>query len=233
MSGNSGLEAWFRTLRRPGFPDEFEAKELLRSYGAAVPEGIRLEPGEDPAPAASLSPPYAVKVCSPDVLHKTERGGVKTGVDENGLAGAIAELAGRFSGEALLVEEMVSFDGPEFIIGGLVDPDFGLAVMAGAGGILAEIYSDVVFRLVPVDVPEARRMLKGLRVAPVLDGFRGSSLDAGGMAELISLTGRIMERMGHQFWQIDLNPVVFSRRAWTVLDAKIILRSAAEGAADG
>ena len=163
------------------------------------------------------------KVCSPDILHKTDVGGVVLNLDPGTLPLALSDLRRRFAHQPVLIEEQLGADGPEFILGGLLDPDFGPAVMAGAGGILTELYRDVVFRLAPCPEAEARRMLAELIIAPVLSGFRGLKLDLPGLAGLVSRLGDLMVEIAARLSQLDLNPVVYAAGRWVVLDAKLLL----------
>ena len=115
------------------------------------------------------------------------------------------------------------WDGSEFILGALVDPSFGPAVMVGAGGILTELYKDVSFRLVPCTLEEARRMLGELTVSPVLQGFRGLRIDSDTLAETIIRVSRVVQDLGDRFSQLDINPLVYAGGRWVVLDAKLVL----------
>ena len=117
----------------------------------------------------------------------------------------------------------MAFEGPEMIAGGLIDPAFGPAVMVGAGGLLTEITQDAAFRLVPLDEAEALRMLRELKLYPVFEDFRGLRLDPSALARLIVALGRLVEALGSRFDQLDLNPIVWADKGWTILDAKLIL----------
>ena len=217
---------WLASLALPGRPDEHETKRLLAGIGLAVPAALRVPDGAPGATTLEPPPfdgPYVVKVRSPEVLHKTEGGGVRLGVDRASLPAEVDGLLSRFAGCGVLVEEQVSFTGPEFIVGAFRDPTFGPAVMAGAGGILTELYKDVAFRLVPCSRGEALRMLKELAVYPALEGFRGPAMDPAELAELIARVSAMVEDFADLFSQLDLNPLVFTPRGWTVLDAKLIL----------
>ena len=121
------------------------------------------------------------------------------------------------------MEEMCAYSGTEFIIGSTVDPVFGRTIMAGAGGILTEIYKDVSFRLSPCTVDTALEMLDGLVVAPLFSGFRGIWLDKRGLAEIVSKVSYLVEDIGDRFSQLDINPIVYSRDKWIVLDSKLLL----------
>jgi succinyl-CoA synthetase beta subunit len=218
------IRRWLDSLAQPGRPDEHETKTLLRQFGLSIPKALRVEAGATAAQMPDFDPPYVVKVRSAQILHKTDRGGVLTSVSREELAAAESGMLERFPGCGLLVEEQVRFEGMEFILGAFHDPSFGPALMAGAGGILTELYKDVAFRLVPCPADEALRMLKELRVFPVLDGFRGMRMDAPGLAETISRVGDLVAELGEALSQLDINPLVSSRGEWTVLDAKLALR---------
>ena len=228
--------AWLDHLAVPGKPDEYETKQLLALHALRVPRGLRIS--AEPAAAAAgtmprpgFDPPYVLKVCSAEILHKTDRGGVQFSVDPSTLPAAVQEMQGRFPGCDLLVEEQIKFSGNEFIVGAFRDPTFGPAIMAGAGGILTELYQDVAFRLVPCSAPEALRMLRELKVFPVLDGFRGMRMDAAALAEVIARVSGIVQDIGDIFSQLDINPIVFGPSGWTILDAKLVLAQASVPAA--
>ena len=215
-------DEWLESLPVPGRPDEFDAKALLAGIGVTVPRGVRLAPGFAVAAPPFLAP-WVAKVCSADVLHKTDRGGVLLGLDAASLPGAVAELRHRFPGAAVLVEEQLASRGGELIVGALVDANLGPAVMLGAGGILTELYRDVTFRLAPFGEAEAARMIKELTLAPLFEGFRGFSLPAGERAQVLVRVGALTEELGPRLAQLDINPLVFVRDRFVALDAKLVL----------
>jgi len=248
MSPPSAIGSWLASLRNPGLPDELEAKELLARYGIAVPAGQRLEP-EDPTdrhpgpsvPAGPLPRPtdptdlpgplpgsgmgsWVLKVCSAEIPHKTEHGGVLPGLHRAELPAAVRQLRDRFPGMDLLLEEQVRHAGIELIIGALDDPVLGAAIMVGAGGVLTELYRDVSFRLAPSSSGECRRMLGELTISPVLRGYRGIAMDVDALAATVSRVGCIAVDLGSRFHQLDINPVVYAGDRWVALDAKILLR---------
>ncbi|MCD6397872.1 MAG: acetate--CoA ligase family protein [Spirochaetaceae bacterium] len=217
------IKTWLKNLNIPGKPDEWEVKELFHSYNITTPLNYLVKPDTDFSNIA-LKSPYVVKVCDPDILHKTDVGGVKLNITSN-LNTVIKNMQDLFSGSSILVEEMVPYSGIEFIIGALVDSDFGPALMVGAGGILTELYKDVKFRLAPLERKEALRMLKELTVADILQGYRGSKMDIGLLADLIVSVGRLVSDLGNNFNHLDINPVVFSEGQWVALDGMAILNS--------
>ncbi|MBN2049197.1 MAG: acetate--CoA ligase family protein [Spirochaetales bacterium] len=219
------LETWKKDLEIPGKPNEWEVKELMRGAGLPVPENVLLKAGEPlpDGPVPGVEAPYAVKLCSAEVLHKTDVGGVVLGVTAEELTGVLSDLRERFPGEHLLLSSMVPVRGPEFILGALSDPVFGPAVMAGAGGILAELYKDVAFRLAPCTPAEAGRMLTELTIAPVLTGFRGSSMDLEGLKTIIARFSLLAGAATAEGAQLDINPLVWTGSQWLVLDGKAVL----------
>lgn len=218
------LDEWLAGLGIDCRPDEYEAKSLLAQLGLSVPCGIRLAPGVTGI-VPEFQAPYVAKVCSADIMHKTDLKGVYLNLGPDNLSVALEALYTAFPDASILVEEMVASEGPEMIAGGLIDPGFGPAVMVGAGGILTEIAQDVTFRLAPLDEAEACRMLMELKIYPVFEGFRGLHLDPAPLARLLVTVSRLVDALGSRFDQLDLNPIVWSHAGWTILDAKLMLRT--------
>lgn len=216
------IESWLGSLKNKMQPDEWEVKELLKEKGIRVPKG-KLIDNADSGKISGLSFPVVVKVCDSKILHKTDVGGVVLNVNEEELPNAIGLLRDKFPDSRILVEEMNRFSGIEFILGGLVDPTFGPAIMIGAGGILTELYKDVTFRLVPLDKAEALRMLKELTVSAVLEGYRGSKMDIDEMAEIVVSVGDLIAGLGNHFSQLDINPIVYTDEGWSALDGMLVL----------
>jgi succinyl-CoA synthetase beta subunit len=206
----------------PGYPDEFETKLLLSEIGIPVPYGIRILPGEK-FDKNNFIYPVVVKVCSAHILHKTERNGVVMGVESGRIDEVLKEFENNFPNTPILVEEQIHFRGPELIVGALVDPSFGPAVMVGAGGVLAELYKDVAFRLAPLTFQEAGRMIRELAVAPAFFGYRGLKCDSDSLSRIISATADFAVGIGESFSQLDINPLVFSDNKWIALDSKLVI----------
>jgi succinyl-CoA synthetase beta subunit len=222
------VQRWYSTVSIPGKPNEWESKRLLREVGIAVPRGIFIEPDSAADTSADLDVPGApgrcvVKVCSGDILHKTERQGVLLDVAAEDLPAAVATLQKRFPSTGILVEEMISSRGGEIIIGALYDPTFGPAVMVGAGGTLTELYKDVAFRLAPCTVKEAHLMLEELTIYPALKGYRSLPGDADSLAVIVSKIARLALQLIVEGCQLDINPIVWSRDRWVALDVKAIV----------
>ncbi len=214
---------WLENLRVGGKPDEWESKNLLSQIGINIPSGRRIMPGDSPDPD-EFDYPLVLKVCDPEIIHKTEQGGVKLNVGRDTFSEVKRELEGKFPSSPLLAEAMCKVTGTEFILGGLLDPVFGPAIMAGAGGVLTELYKDAVFRLCPCSEEEAVRMLKELQISPVLEGYRGSPLDLYSLAEIVSKISRLIDDFEGNLSQVDINPLVYSGGVWTALDCVFVLK---------
>ena len=213
--------------------DEADAKALLTAAGITVPRGIRLATEKvDDAALSSLKPPFALKAVSTKPLHKSDFGAVRlnlTSAQEvteaaQDIASCLASAGQASSG--FLVEEMAA-PGTEIVIGGLIDPQLGPAVMLGAGGIHAEILNDTSFRLCPIAEADARQMIDELRISPILKGARGKAA-----ADLEAIVAALMTLAGPgglftlnagQISEFDLNPLIARSDGLTAVDARIVL----------
>jgi len=219
------IDNWLKTLEIQNKPNEFEAKQLAKIYDIRVPSCKIIAPDEDFA-ISEIAPPYVLKVCSPDILHKTDQKGVVLNVTKAELAGQLDDMRERFARENILIEHQSDFDAPEFIIGVIKDPALGHAIMVGAGGIFTEIYKDVTFRLAPCSKDEAKSMINELALAEVFHGFRGMNFDEDKFAHIIASVSNLANDLGDRLSQLDINPIVFSKDTWIALDIKIILEPA-------
>jgi acyl-CoA synthetase (NDP forming) len=219
------VEQWKASLMVFGKPNEWEGKQLVKDIGIAVPTGLFLGP-TDPLETESVSDfsfPCVAKVCSGEILHKTEEGGVMLNLSEIDLLAAVEKLRVVFPNAGVLVEEMVRFKDTEVIIGALNDPTFGPAVMVGAGGILTELYKDVSFRLAPCSQKEALRMIRELIIAPALEGYRGLTADIGALASIIEKVADLSVYLIGDGCQLDINPIVWDGTQWVALDVKVVI----------
>ena len=222
------VQRWRSSLCIPDKPNEWESKRLLRSVGIAVPQGMFIDAGSRLAAGSDVSVlgtsgHCVAKVCYGDILHKTEQEGVLLDVPESRLPAAVAALQKRFPAAGVLIEEMVPYRGGEIIIGALYDPTFGPAVMVGAGGILTELYKDVAFRLAPCTAKEAHLMIEELTIYPALKGYRGLPGEADTLALIVSKVADLAQQLIRKGWQLDINPIVWSRDRWVALDVKAII----------
>jgi acetyl-CoA synthetase (ADP-forming) len=175
--------------------------------------------------AAQLGFPVALKVLSPDILHKTDAGCIALNVRESELAAQYrrimknaAKSGARTSG--VLVQRMAQ-PGIELIVGAKRDPQFGSVVLFGLGGIFVEALRDVSMRVCPVDKHEAQRMLFEIKGAALLRGARGVRVDAAAVAELITRVSRLM-LAEQRVTEVDLNPVIAHAKGYTIVDARVL-----------
>src|SRR5579864_927234 len=159
-----------------------EARGLCEAYGIAVPkEAVVTSASDAGRVAASIGFPVVMKIVSPQILHKTEAGGVVVGVKSAKEAeqafGTIVGNANHYDARATIegvqIQQMLS-GGQEVIIGAVTDPAFGKLVAFGLGGVLVEVLKDITFRLAPATREEALSMLDSIAAAEILRGVRGS-----------------------------------------------------------
>lgn len=208
------------------------SKSILKSYGVKVP-GYALVKSEEEAAreAKKLGFPLVMKVVSPQILHKTDVGGVKVGLDNvKDVKKTFKDMHGRLSKKkgvdvkGILLEKMVD-PGVELIVGLQNDPQFGPVIMVGLGGVLTEVIKDVQFRMLPITTSDAKSMLNDLKGSKILRGFRGSkSIDMNMLAKALVQIGKLGVDNAKYFDSIDFNPVVVYPKSYNVVDAKIILR---------
>jgi acyl-CoA synthetase (NDP forming) len=221
--------------------DEPAAKRVLAAFGVRVPDGATVGDAEQAIHAASvLGHPVAIKLVSPDAIHKSDIGGVRLAVaDAEGVRRAIDELRAGAAAHAVnttgfLVERMAR-PGTEVVIGGLVDPRFGPVVMLGLGGVFVEIFADTAFRVCPISEADARDMIDELKAAPLLRGARGRvPASEGALVEaLLAIGGEngLMTRAAGSIVELDVNPLIVSADEALACDARIVLRSPSAPAA--
>jgi acyl-CoA synthetase (NDP forming) len=219
-------EGWTARLRSDEPFDELEGLALLADYGVPVVEGLRAgSPEEAIAAAERIGFPVAVKTAVPGVLHKSEVGGVKLGIDDSpSLEDAYADLE-RDLGPQVVVAKMAP-PGVEIALGIVRDPQFGPLVLVGAGGVLVEVLGDRRLALPPLDEARARSMVDRLRIRPLLDGVRGASAsDVGRLASTIVGLSWLAHDLGEHLEALDVNPVICGVDACVAVDALVIPRA--------
>jgi len=211
---------------------EHEAKHLLRLHGAPVSDDRLARTADEAASmAAGSGRPVALKICSPDILHKSDAGGVKLGLvgkkQVRDAFNAIVENAVRHRAKADIrgcVVSPMADPGVEVIVGTKIDSQFGPVIMFGVGGILVEVLKDVVFRVLPITRNTAKQMLSEIRSAPLLNGVRGRPpVDRKALVDLLMIVGEIIESYP-RIQEMDLNPVIAYEEGLTVVDARVILK---------
>jgi len=208
------------------------AKSILKSYGIKVPGYTLVNSADQAAKAAKkLGFPLVMKVVSPQILHKTDVGGVKVGLDNvNDVKKTFNDMYKRLSKKkgvqlkGILLEKMVP-KGTELIVGLQNDPQFGPVIMVGIGGVLTEVFRDVAFRMLPITTSDAKSMLDELKGSKMLKGFRGSEpIDINMLSKALVQIGKLGVDNASHFDSIDFNPIVVYPKSYAVVDAKIILR---------
>ena len=212
--------------------DEPAGKQLLADFGIAVPKSlVARDAREAAAVLETLKPPFALKVMSPDILHKSDAGGVKVGLNSaQAISEAIREMMAtpqiadsRIDG--FLIEEMAPA-GLEIVIGGVRDPQFGPLVMAGLGGVFVEVLADVAFRICPITRLDAEEMLDELKGAPLIKGARGRrpASRAAIIDVLLKMGGERGLLMTHaaDIQEADINPLIVSEHGAVAVDARFV-----------
>ena len=217
--------------------DEKAGKTLLGAYGIRTPRSaLATDAADAERHAAGLTAPFVVKVVSPDILHKSDAGGVALGLeDATAVRAAVEAMAAKPSiaganVEGWLVEEMVP-PGIEVVVGGIRDPQFGAMVMVGLGGILVEVLKDVSFRICPIDADDARAMLAELKGHALLEGVRGQApVDEAALVDVMVRIGGadgLLMQHTDTVAELDVNPVIVSAAGAIAVDARVLLAPAA------
>jgi len=210
---------------------EVESKELLKKAGIPV---IETKLARSKKEAISISKeigfPVVLKVSSPDVIHKSDSGGVKLGLANATQVGkAFSEIISSVKKaypkaqiQGVSVQLMAS-SGVEVIVGMSKDPQFGPVLMFGLGGVFVEVLKDVSFRIVPVTERDAREMIKEIKGYPILEGYRGQKpANIPALEKLIIKVSQFVEK-NPQIKELDLNPVFAYPDKAVAVDARIIL----------
>lgn len=212
----------------PSLMSQAQAQKLVSRYGIRqVPQVVARTEKEAVRASKKLGFPAVVKVISPDIVHKTEAGGVKTSLhnaDEVSQACreiALAAKRARARLRGFLVQR--SATGHEVIIGGRRDEQFGPVVMFGLGGIFVEIMKDVSLRVAPVTKADAMGMIQEIRGFPVIAGVRGGKpSDLGAIADAIVRVSRIMHE-DRRISEMDINPAFAGDKGCLAADVRVVL----------
>jgi len=210
-----------------------EGKRVCDAYGIPTPrEGLATTADEAARIAEEIGGSVVAKIVSPDILHKTEAGGVIVGVSGADAARAafdeIVANAKRYKENAAItgvqIQQLVG-GGQEVIVGATTDGTFGKVVAFGLGGVLVEVLKDVTFRLAPLDAAEARSMVTGIQAAEVLQGARGAEpVDLDALATVIERVSLLVTDFP-EISEFDLNPVFASASGATAADVRILLET--------
>jgi len=210
---------------------EHEAKALCAEYEIPV---TKVELAKNEPEAAKLAKqigfPVVLKIVSPDIIHKSDVGGVITNIKtEKAVQLAYARIIANIERNmpnasivGILIQEMAP-QSTEVIIGTIKDPQFGPTLMFGLGGIFVEILKDVTFRIAPITKDEAHEMITEVKAYPILKGYRNMPrADTEALVKILLNTSRLVTE--HQeIKEIDLNPIMVYEKGAKVVDARIIL----------
>jgi succinyl-CoA synthetase beta subunit len=213
--------------------NEAESKAVLQGFGVPVVNEVFVPEGQDVDGAVGrLEAPFAVKVVSRDVPHKTEAGGVRLGVGREALRDAARSVADNARKavpgakiEGVLVSEMAQ--GLETLIGVINDPAFGPVVALGLGGVLTEVLKDVTYRVAPFDLETAREMIAELRGAKLFEGYRGNpAADKEALAGALVAVSGMAVALAPRLKELDINPVFVrpAGRGVAAADALVVLK---------
>lgn len=210
---------------------EPEAKEILQLYGVPTPE-FKVATNEEEAVkfAQEIGYPVVMKIVSPDIIHKSDAGGVKVNIKNDEEAreafNTIIENAKRYKSDAnlwgVIVYKMLPL-GKEVIVGMIRDPQFGPAIMFGLGGIFVEILKDVSFRVAPITKEEALDMIREIKAYPILAGARGEkpvNIDA--LAKFIVKVSQLAVELP-EIKELDINPIFAYEDSAVAVDARMLL----------
>ncbi len=213
---------------------EPEAKRLCALYGLPVTR-FEVAKSEDEAVEAArrIGFPIVLKVVSPQVLHKSNVGGVILNLrDEEGIRKAYRRIHENVKAkvpgvviEGILVQEMAP-SSTEVIVGAIKDPTFGPTIMFGLGGIFVEILRDVSFRLVPIERVDAEEMIGEIKAYRILEGARGMpKADKEALIEILLKTSEMLMDIP-EIKELDLNPIMVYEKGAKIVDARVILERA-------
>jgi acetyltransferase len=214
---------------------EIEAKKLFAAYGLPVTE-INLARSEEEAVEMAVNTgfPIVMKIVSPDIIHKSDAGGVKVNIkDVAGVRAAYQTIMANCKAynpdadiRGIAVQEMAPL-GTEVIVGSINDPTFGPTVMFGLGGIFVEVLKDVTFRVAPVSNGQVKQMINEIRSVAILAGARGEApRDRAALADLICKYANMVYDLRDEVAETDANPVLVYEdgKGLKVVDARIILK---------
>jgi acyl-CoA synthetase (NDP forming) len=210
---------------------EVEAKQLIKQAGISVVD-TKLATSKEEAISVSrkFGFPVALKIASPDIVHKSDAGGVKLGLETAKQVGkayedilqAVSQKHPQVGIQGVAVQKMAR-PGVEVIIGMSKDDQFGPVLMFGLGGILVEVLKDVSFRIVPLAERDAAEMIREIKGYPLLEGYRGQEVvDVSHLEELLLKVSDFVEQ-NPEVKELDLNPIFAYSDGAVAVDARVVL----------
>ena len=214
---------------------EVEAKELLKQAGISVVD-TKLATTRDEAISLSREAgfPVVLKIASADVVHKSDAGGVKLGLEDAAQVGQAYDDIMKSIGAAFpdakiqgVSVQLMARPGVEVIVGMSKDAQFGPVLMFGLGGVLVEILKDVSFRIVPLAKRDAAEMIREIKGYPILNGYRGQeAVDVANLEDMIIKVSDFIEKTP-DIKELDLNPVFAYGDGAVAVDARVVLEDGA------
>jgi len=210
---------------------EFESKKFLKQVGIPVIETrLARTLKESVLFSQKMGFPVALKIASPDIVHKSDSGGVRLSLNNaSEVRAAYREIMDGVQAknpsasiQGVSVQKMAK-PGTEVIVGSSKDPQFGPVIMFGLGGIFVEVLKDVSFRIIPLGRKDALEMIEEIKGYPLLQGYRGKeSVDIPALTEIILKISRVMEE-NPEIKELELNPIMAYKKGALAVDARIIL----------
>jgi len=210
---------------------EIESKEILKEAGVPVVEArLAQTKAEASALAKKIGFPVALKIVSPDVVHKSDSGGVVLGLNNatqvseaySKILSAVKKHYAKAKIQGVSVQKMAK-PGVEVIIGMTKDAQFGPVLMFGLGGILVEVLKDVAFRIVPLTKRDAHEMIREIKGHPLLEGYRGQEpADIAFLEDLLLKVSDFVDK-NPEIKELDLNPIFAYKNRAVAVDARVIL----------
>ena len=210
---------------------EPEAKTICMEYGIPVTKfKVALNENEAAKYSDEIGYPVVLKIVSPDIIHKSDAGGVMVNLKNPAEVAAaykkILENVKKYKADAKIVGILVQEMAPpstEVIVGAIKDPQFGQTIMFGLGGIFVEVLKDVNFRIAPLTNDDAREMITELKAYPLLKGFRNTPpADIDALIGILTAISRLVME-NPEIKELDLNPVLAYQTGAKTVDARIIL----------
>jgi len=222
---NKRIEAIVKASRKNGWVLEPDAKKIFQLAGMLVPRFRWAKHLKEAVEAASeIGYPVVGKIVSPKILHKSDEGGVVTGINTRNELERTFEKFKSFRGfDGMLVEETVV--GTELIFGAKMDYQFGPVVLLGIGGTGVEIYRDISIRMTPITGNDVLSMIRGLKARQLIEGYRSNPpVNIDKLSETMLKFSEVVMKLESDFQSIDLNPVMCTTKDCIVVDARIILK---------
>lgn len=205
-----------------------QTKKILERYKLPIVKSILIK-SEKQIEKIKVSFPAVMKISSPDIIHKSEVGGVKCDLqNQEQVISAYSEIIKNVKHkktkakiEGVVLQEQIT--GQEIIVGMKRDPQFDVVLMFGLGGIFVEILKDVAFRIAPIDKQEAFDMIKEIKSVKVLEGVRGrKAVNIDAIANILVKTGKLALE-NKKIMELDFNPVIVDEKIAKIVDVRIIV----------